>query len=134
MSFLSGAEDFQLRTLGSIPSALERLAYVTELRSRQAYEHWGMARTYGTDVAQAAIAENHSQVFVEVLSTGMEELLRQLESCGGEPRDRLELLRARFAAAVPAATQGANASHLNFVLETLSLLAGSSRASIRPAA
>lgn len=133
MSLLSANEDFQLRTLGAIPGAVEKLAYVAGLRSPEEYEHWGMVRTHGREQAQAAMAANHTQVFAELLCTPLEGLARALDAA--PPADAtLTPLRQRPQAAIPSDTAGCSARHLSYVLESLSLVERSARASSRPAA
>lgn len=116
---------------------LARLAYFAQLRAGVGYDHWGMAKAYGDNAAQAAIAANHSRVFLEAVCEPLSELASEVtaaETGCDEQSDALALLRANERAAVPADLRGATASHLSFVLESLSLLERNSRASNRRAA
>ena len=138
MTFLSPEEDFRLRTLDAIRDALAKLAYIVGLRGGDRYDHWGMIRAHGESAAQEAIARAHTQVFLEVLTTPLEQLMReagQESAAETEGQDSaLAILRRRIRDAVPADTDGATAAHLNFVLESLWLAERSRRASIRRAA
>lgn len=138
MTFLSPEDDFKLRTLDAIRGSLAKLAYIVQLRDGDSYQHWGMMRTHGESAAREAVARSHTQVFVEVLVTPLEQLMReagQENAAETEGQDgALAILRRRMRNAVPADTDGATAAHLNFVLESLSLAERSRRASIRRAA
>ncbi len=127
MNFLAPDDDFRLRTLASIGSAMARLAYLAQLRNHGRYEHWGMARTYGDTAAQSAIAANHTRVFLDVLEMPLEELLRDTDAAV------LRVLRERAADAVPAETAGGTATHLSFVLESLSLVMAAQVSSLQAA-
>src|SRR5690242_3142287 len=39
---LSAAEDFKRRSLGALPTLLERLAYICSLHADGSYAHWGL--------------------------------------------------------------------------------------------
>jgi hypothetical protein len=127
MTFLSASEDFQERTLGSFQSALEKLVYLARLRGAAGqYSHWGMSRTYGEAAAAVAIADVHSQVWIEVLRTPISELFRQLEKMGkGARGDLLQELNHRRADCCPNELQGGSIRHFNSILLTLNCLSRS---------
>lgn len=79
MTLLSADEDFCYRTLAAVPGALPKLAYLARLRDGQGkYHHWGMNRMYGENAAADAIAQAHTQAWLEVLRTPIPKLLAQL--------------------------------------------------------
>ena len=134
--FLSPEEDFRLRTLDAVRDTLAKLAYIVGLHDGGRYDHWGMIRTHGESAAQEAIARAHTQVFLEVLATPLEQLMRQAgQASESEPQERpLTILHQRMRDAVPADTDGGTAAHLSFVLESLWLAERSRPASTRRAA
>jgi hypothetical protein len=138
MTFLSAEEDFRIRTLGSFCGALQKLAYIAQLRSQGSYEHWGMSRTYGDEAAQAAIARNHTNAFLDALSKPLEELRSEIDFADSQDaKESLAILRAlrgQANASVPADLGSGTASHLSFVLESLWLAERGKPASIRLAA
>jgi hypothetical protein len=138
MTFLSAEEDFRIRTLGSLSGALRKLAYIVQLRGEGRYQHWGMSRTYGDEAAQAAIARNHTNAFLDALSKPLEELRAEIDLSESqdakESLDVLRGLRGQANAGVPADVGNGAASHLSFVLESLWLAERAKPASIRRAA
>jgi hypothetical protein len=59
---LKAAEDFKKRTLGALPTLLEKLAYICSLQtSTGGYLHWGFARAYGNRPTQEAIYAAHME-------------------------------------------------------------------------
>jgi hypothetical protein len=138
MTFLSAEEDFRIRTLGSLSGVLQKLAYIAQLRSDGRYQHWGMSRTFGDEAAQAAIARNHTNAFLDALSKPLEELRAEIDLSESqdakESLDVLRALRGQANAGVPADVGNGAASHLSFVLESLWLAERAKPASIRRAA
>lgn len=136
MTLFSAEEDFRIRTLGSLSGALRRLAYIVQLRGAGRYEHWGLSRTHGDEAAQAAIAQNHTNAFLETLSRPLEELMSEIElsESADARQDLLDVLRRQARNSVPADTATGTASHLSFVLESLWLAEREKPASIRRAA
>src|SRR5579859_7318594 len=73
---LSPYEDFKLRSLSAIDGLWSKLLYVAQLRSSQGqYEHWGHSRTYGQQRSQEALAQIHSELYLEVLRAPLRELI-----------------------------------------------------------
>jgi hypothetical protein len=136
MTLFSAEEDFRIRTLGSFSGALQKLAYIVQLRSDGRYEHWGLSRTHGDEAAQAAIAQNHTSAFLETLSEPLEELMSEFELSASVDagQDVLDVLHRHAKNSVPAVTGTGTASHLSFVLESLWLAEREKPASIRRAA
>ena len=138
MTFFSAEEDFRIRTLGSLSGALQRLAYIVQLRSQGRYEHWGLSRIHGDAAAQSAIAQNHTNTFLETLSKPLEELMSEIalsdSQSAVEGLGILQALRQHAKNGVPADTATGTASHLSFVLESLWLAKREKPASIRRAA
>ncbi len=121
MTFLSAGEDFCYRTLAAVPGALPKLAYLARLRDQQGqYRHWGMNRTYGEKAAAAAMAEAHTQVWLEVLRTPIPKLFAQLSAMDpGTRRAVLAELRNCQRLCHPVDLGGGALRHFNSVLLAL---------------
>jgi len=135
MTLLSAREDFEERTLASFSTPLEKLVYLARMRDAAGqYRHWGMSRLYGERVAEAAMAEAHSQVWIEVLRTPIPQLSREMEKMGKAQREALMAELRRFQAlARPADLRGGSVRHFNSVLLTLQSLCCSQAATHRAA-
>jgi len=135
MNLLSAREDLCYRTLGVFGGALQKLAYLAGLRGRPGdYRHWGMSKTYGELNAAAAMAEAHTQVWLELLRTPIPELLRQMSEM--ETTTLLaviEEVRNYRALSYPADRSGGGIRHFNSILLALECLSRSMDAT-RPAA
>lgn len=129
MKLRSAFDDFMRGTLAALPSVWQKIDFLGTLRTDAGrYEHWGMEHVYGERAAQDAIAKAHSEVFTEILSTPIQQLLAEasqveaeqggtfLSHCNQERRNpRL----------IPEDPGGGEGRHLAFILRTLSLLARS---------
>jgi hypothetical protein len=112
MPLLSPIDDFLLRSLGSVKCAVARLKYLGAIRRDSGYEHWGMERTYGAERTNAALAEIHSRVWLEVLRSP----IKQLSADGN-------LDRSSFCPEViPLDTRGGSVRHMRLIITTLSML------------
>lgn len=139
MTFLSAYEDFVNGTLAALPSPLARLRYLASLRSADGvYEHWGMTRIYGRDMAQVAMARAHTAVVLELLRLPMRDVFRQLKEEAG----RVALPAAQYFADLsamgpalqPQKLGGGSARHFNATLVALSKLAKRATGASLPAA
>ena len=55
-----------------------KLLYMSELRSREGkYDHWGHIRTHGEKRSQEALSEIHSEIYLDLLRTPLQELMRK---------------------------------------------------------
>jgi hypothetical protein len=124
MTLLSAGEDLRYRTLRALAGPLERLAYLAALRDETGqYSHWGLARTYGEPAARAAIAEIHTQVWIEVLRTPIPELIRVMVGMDATVRKEvLQQLRDYRDKILPADLAGGAVRHFNSVLVALERL------------
>lgn len=126
MALLTANEDFVTRTLASLGSLWERLAYVAGLRtSTGRYEHWGMTQTYGRNTAQKAMRDAHTELFQEVLATPIRELQGQFSEA---------IPPAAKANYVPENTKGCCPEHMEYVVEALNALSERAGQSARQAA
>ena len=126
MSLLNANEDFVIRSLGALGSLWERLAYVAGLRnSNGRYEHWGMSQTHGRNTAQKAMAEAHSDLFQQTLSTPLREL-QEAFSRAIPPASKENY--------VPEDTKGCCPEHMEYVVEALTALSAQAGQNVPQAA
>jgi hypothetical protein len=118
MALVSPVEDFLIRSLGPVKSAVARLKYLGEIRRNCVYEHWGMERTYGAERTNAALAEIHSMLWLEVLRTPIKQLKEE-----SEPRADDSVSTFFSPGLVPSDIRGASIRHMRLVARTLSMLA-----------
>jgi hypothetical protein len=124
MTYLSAFEDFVLRTLAPLAGPLSKLVYIGNLSSDGRYEHWGLARTHGELAAAIAIADSHTEVWLEVLRTPIAKLAEELHTSAhnSDGVDVVEHLRERERALTPQNMLGGSKRHFSSILMALSLL------------
>jgi hypothetical protein len=131
MTLLSVYEDFVVRTLASLPGSLGKLVYLASLRDDAGdYCHWGMSRTFGQGSASAALAEAHTEAWLEVLRTPIPTLFAETQDSemGSEAwREQPEQL-------APPDAGGGTKRHFNSILLALSLLSQAAKESNQRAA
>jgi hypothetical protein len=119
----SAAEDLQQTTLRAISGVLRKLEYLSGLRDRSGtYKHWGLSRVYGESAASKALNQAHSSAVSEVLSTPINELVKEAESVGGSGAAYVEKLEKQGAGLLPAQPAPGSLKHFNSVLRALSLV------------
>ncbi len=125
MTISSAYDDFCARTLAILAGVWQRLRYVAELRAPDGrYRHWGMARTFGDDATQRALAQAHTELFLEVLRMPLRRLAAESPA-------------APFAAAssyLPAELEGGTPEHFNSIVSALAALAAARQPSPTPGA
>jgi hypothetical protein len=129
---LSPYEDFKLRSLPALRGLWSKLLYIAKLRSSEGkYEHWGHIRVHGEERSQEALAQIHSELYVELLRTPLRELI---------PEDvtGLEQITREISVAgdklIPADERGGSARQLNSIVLAVQLLRDARLASSRSAA
>jgi hypothetical protein len=131
---LNVAEDFRKYTLRSLPTLLEKLAYISSLQSGEGrYVHWGLSKIFGDHRAQKAIRTVHSDLALELIRAPIHSLYR--EYCAATERTQQpELLKPEsFALKAPASGDELLSAHLRLVQESLVAVAAQQVAS-QPAA
>ncbi len=90
-------EDFEQRTLKSIPEQFSRLIYVASLRDHNTghYHHYGLETRHSSEAVDEGLRQCHAAIFSDLLSLSLQEqtqdLLRFFESLKAE---RTRLLKA----------------------------------------
>ena len=123
MSLFNAADDLRKRTLARISGSLARLRYLAELR---AHGHWGLQQTHGAEQAGSAIRQGHTEEFIEVLRTDLDELAEEFpkqEEALISPLDTLP----PAAALEPDEVGGGSRRHFSALLFALSKLRASKR-------
>ena len=124
---LSAREDFMERTLAVLRGVWGKLNYLRQLRgAKGTYEHWGLVQVHGEHAASQAMADVHSELYLEVLRTPLPDLLQQLELSAEDlnclASDIAEALENDQQKMLPANLVGGPPRHLEAVLTSISLL------------
>jgi hypothetical protein len=89
-------QDIQNRTLAGISGDVGRLICLASTRDYNTgrYYHEGLASNFSEEVAGAALAACHLEIFTQLALSSLEDLVRQLESyvlsSGGRPAEVIE--------------------------------------------
>ncbi len=74
------AEDFKKRTLGALPSLLEKVAYICSLQTGSGgYMHWGFTRAYGNRPTQDAIYAAHMETALALSHAPVREIYQEYQ-------------------------------------------------------
>ncbi len=126
MTLLPIQDDFVVRTLANVTGVWGKLDYVSDLREKGKYVHWGLARVYGEQATQLALRGVHRELFLQVLRTPLRQLAAGVaQSAAGkqmELREFLESLIDRATLLVPPETGGGSVIHFHSALAALSRL------------
>ncbi len=125
MTLLSAYEDFVVRTLASVRGLLGKLVYLGSLRNDAGdYCHWGMSKTFGQSRASEALAQAHTEAWLEVLRTPIPALFAETQDSTLEADLGLGngIWRGQLEKLTPPDVSGGTKRHFNSILLTLSLL------------
>ena len=126
---LKSAKDDVLRTLGYVPGLFGKMGYLAMLRNEDGeYDHWGFARTHGSELASESMHTAHRIIFTEVLRSRITELCSEPEMAGLEQCQKSQELRKHV---VPKGTGRGPRLHFNAVVAAVSALAEAQRRSTR---
>ncbi|HKD79412.1 MAG TPA: hypothetical protein VKH81_06930 [Candidatus Angelobacter sp.] len=74
------AEDFKKRTLGALPTLVEKVAYICSLQTGSGgYVHWGFTRAFGNRPTQEAIYAAHMETSAELIQVPMREIYEEYQ-------------------------------------------------------
>jgi hypothetical protein len=127
MLLLSAFEDFVSRTLAATPGKLRKLLYLGSLHRDGQYHHWGLARAHGHAAANAAMADSHTSIWLDVLRTPIANLHSEMQSLREGPGQGSPHWLKDAAALVPENRAGGTERHFNSILLALSLLSKAGR-------
>ena len=124
MTFRSALEDLSRSTLRAISGCLQRLDYLSHLRSDKGdYSHWGFGKVYGQSTANKALSEAHREAVSRVLSTPLSQLLQDVENStkeeGRATEEYLQKLSDQGKTLLPSDPGPGSARHLSSVLHAL---------------
>ena len=124
---VSAFEDFVKRTLHFLQGTWSKVNYIRELRDADGrYKHWGLAQIHGEETTQKAIADIHSELYLQLLSTPLPELFEQLglsaEDADCSARELAEQLYRQKERITPDDLRGGAPEHLKAVLLITDLL------------
>ena len=138
MVLLSAYDDFVLRTLASVPGLLGKLAYIGRLRTDEGtYSHWGLAQVYGEPTAGRALAQAHTQAWMEVLRAPLPSLWEELQQTSRGKKGALEAVKQlseQREKMIPANLGGGSVRHFSSILSALVALCRAPRDASRKAA
>src|SRR5438105_3276995 len=124
MTLKSAFEDLTRSTLRAVSGCLQRLEYLSGLRSRgDGYTHWGFGKLHGEMAANKALAEAHRSAVSQVLSTPLAKLMADVEEStvaeGQEMEAYLKGLSEKGNVLLPSNPGPGSARHLSSVLHAL---------------
>jgi hypothetical protein len=82
MEVQRAVEDVRERTLAKIPRVLDRFIYLASMRDYNTglYQHEGLASRFSQAIACEALADCHREVYRELISCPLEDLVNQIEA------------------------------------------------------
>ncbi len=119
-NFLSAEEDLRERTLASFTGTIARILYIASLTDQAGkLSHAGLERTYGSEVAKAALDDAFRSLCLELLRFPLGELLGAVHAVGCTTNQLVDLkeLWQREARGVSLALY----THLSYVIGALTL-------------
>jgi hypothetical protein len=125
MTLLSPYQDLVFRSLADLAGPLARLIYLGSLRDDAGnYCHWGMSRSFGHQQASEALAQAHTEVWLEVLRTPISALFDESRrlAADAEVAIRNELRSGKLEKLTPANPGGGTKRHFSSILLALSRL------------
>lgn len=131
---LKAKEDFKERSLGALPTLLERLAYICSLQTLEGeYRHWGMARTHGPRLAQDAILTAHVETAMELIQSPIREIYKEYQEAVGRTRGPEVLGPESLVLKAPVSDDGLLSAHLRLLQDSVQALAHQERTTPRVA-
>jgi len=132
---MTGAtEDFKKRSLGALPTLLERLAYICSLQTdRGTYEHWGLSRSFGSRMAYEAIFKAHTETALELIRVPIRELYKEFQEAVGRQEGPQVLHPESFVLRAPISDDGLLSAHLHLLQDSVAAVAHQERTT-RPGA
>jgi hypothetical protein len=125
---LKATEDFKQRSLGVLPTLLERLAYICSLQTLEGeYRHWGMARTHGPRMAQHAILTAHVETAMELVQSPIREIYEEYQQAVCRVNGPEVLGPESLILKAPVSDDGLLSAHLRLLQNSVQALAHQER-------
>jgi hypothetical protein len=128
--FFNVADDFKKRTLGALPTLLEKLAYISSLQSTQGrYIHWGLSRSFGDYKTQKGITAIHSALAMRLIRLPIRSLYRDYRNAA-EKTEYPDLLKPEaFTLKAPPSGDELLLAHLRLIHDSLVTIAAQPQSS-----
>ena len=125
---LKAAEDFKKRTLGALPTLLEKLAYICSLQTGSGgYMHWGFSRAYGNRPTQEAIYAAHMETSLALSHVPVREIYEEYKQAIGHSNVAEILNPEAFVLKAPANGDAILSAHLRLLQDSVVALAQQAR-------
>lgn len=123
------AEDFKKRTLGALPSLLEKVAYICSLQTGSGgYMHWGFARAYGNRPTQDAIYAAHMETSVALSHAPVREIYQEYQEAMARSGATVDILNPdSFVLKAPVNGDAILSAHLHLLQDSVVALARQER-------
>jgi hypothetical protein len=120
--------DFKKRSLGALPTLLERLAYICSLQNEEGtYSHWGLRRAYGEKAAHEAILEAHTETSMEMIRTPIREIYEEFKEALGREEGPHVLRPESLVLTAPVNGDELLSAHLHLLQESTAAVARQER-------
>jgi hypothetical protein len=121
---LSPFEDFRQRTLSAISGLWAKLLYMAQLRSDDgSYQHWGHMRAHGEAQSQYSLGKAHSEIWLQVLRTPLNDLLTEAHADDSLMKKVLSANQTNRTNLIPKDLEGGSRRHFNSIVLAVHLLA-----------
>lgn len=122
------AEDFKKRTLGALPTLVEKVAYICSLQTGSGgYVHWGFTRAFGNRPTQEAIYASHMETSLELVQVPVREIYREYQEAVARSGSVEFLDPNSFVLKAPVNGDGLLSAHLHLLQESVVALARQER-------
>lgn len=119
------AEDFKKRTLGALPSLVEKVAYICSLQTGSGgYMHWGFTRAYGNRPTQDAIYAAHMETAQALSHAPVREIYQEYQEAVTRSGSAADILNPdTFVLKAPVNGDAILSAHLRLLQDSVVALA-----------
>jgi hypothetical protein len=124
----NAAEDFKRRTLGALPTLVEKVAYICSLQTGSGgYVHWGFTRAFGNRPTQEAIYAAHMETAQELVHVPVSEIYKEYQEAVARSESAEILDPNSFVLKAPVNGDGLLSAHLRLLQDSVVALAQQER-------
>lgn len=124
----NASEDFKRRTLGALPTLLEKVAYICSLQTGSGgYVHWGFTRAFGNRPTQEAIYAAHMETALELVQVPVSEIYKEYQEAVARSESAEILDPSSFVLKAPVNGDGLLSAHLRLLRDSVVALAQQER-------